>query len=61
MAISREELYKALGGKLKPIREGIDVIKKQLDGISTRIDDLATRIEEIEKILKSMKVKVPQS
>jgi peptidoglycan hydrolase CwlO-like protein len=59
MAITRDELYKALGGKLKPIQQGIDDIKKQLGAISNIVDDLDTRLKEIEAILKGKKAKVP--
>jgi peptidoglycan hydrolase CwlO-like protein len=58
MAVTKDELYKALGGKLKPIQKGIDDIKKQLGTISSTVDDLDTRLKEIEAILKG-EVKVP--
>ena len=57
MSVTRDELYQALGAKLRPVREALDVVKKQLDGISNTVNDLDTRIKEIEALLKGKKVK----
>jgi len=59
MAVTRDELYQALGAKLKPVREALDVVKKQLGGISDTVNDLDTRLKEIEALLKGKKAKVP--
>lgn len=57
MAVTKDQLYQALGAKLKPVRDALDVVKKQLGGISDTVNDLDTRLKEIETILKGKKVK----
>lgn len=57
MAVTKDELYQALGAKLKPVREALDVVKKQLGGIGNTVNDLDVRLKEIEAILKGKKVK----
>ena len=60
MSVTKDELYQALGYKLKPVREALDVVKEQLGGISDTVNDLDTRLKEIEALLKDKKVEVKQ-
>lgn len=60
MSVTKDELYQALGYKLKPVREALDVVKKQLGGISDTVNDLDTRLKEIEALLKGKKTEVKQ-
>jgi peptidoglycan hydrolase CwlO-like protein len=50
-------IYEALGSKLKPIKADLEEIKTKLDAANNGIEDLRTRIEEIEKVLKEKKIK----
>jgi archaellum component FlaC len=48
MALTKNDLYQALGAKLKPVNDSLDDIKKQLNLLNTTVNNLDIRVKAIE-------------
>jgi len=58
MVITKNDLYQALGAKLKPIIDSLGDVKNELNALNTSINDLNGRLKAIEIRLAERKTKV---
>ena len=57
MAITKSDLYQALGAKLKPVMDTLEDVKNQLGTLNTTVSDLNGRVRAIEARLAEKKAK----
>ena len=57
MAITKNDLYQALGAKLKPVMDTLEDVKNQLGTLNTTVSDLNGRVRAIEARLAEKKAK----
>lgn len=55
--ITSNDLYKALGAKLKPVMDALKDVQNQLDTLNTTVSNLDGRVRAIEKTLAEEKTK----
>jgi len=58
MAVTKNDLYQALGAKLKPVMDTLEDVKNQLNTLNTTVNDLNGRVRAIEAKLVEKKTRV---
>lgn len=58
MVVTKNDLYQALGAKLKPVTDSLEDVKNQLKTLNTTVSDLDRRVRAIETRLTQKKTTV---